>query len=52
MKILTEREIFFEALEMPTPESRGAYLQGACGRDVTLRRKVALSGMAGQIDPE
>jgi len=37
---MTEREIFFEALEMTTPEARAAYLQGACGRDVTLRRKV------------
>src|SRR6266496_5916579 len=37
---MTEREIFFEALEMGTPEARAAYLQGACGRDVTLRRKV------------
>src|SRR5688572_31079766 len=25
---------------MATPEARAAYLQGACGRDVTLRRKV------------
>jgi len=37
---VTEREIFFEALERPTPEARAAYLQGACGRDATLRRKV------------
>ncbi len=37
---MNEREIFFEALEMPTPEARAAYLQGVCGRDVTLRRKV------------
>src|SRR5688572_16808000 len=37
---MTEREIFLEALEMGTPEARAAYLQGACGRDVTLRRKV------------
>src|SRR6185503_15596242 len=37
---MTEREIFFEALEMITPEARAAYLQRACGRDVTLRRKV------------
>src|SRR4030095_2534632 len=37
---MTEREIFFEALEMNTPEARAAFLQGACGRDVTLRRKV------------
>jgi WD40 repeat protein/serine/threonine protein kinase len=37
---VTEREIFFEALEIPTPEARVAYLQEVCGRDVTLRRKV------------
>jgi len=37
---MTEREIFLEVLEMDTPEARAAYLQGACGRDVTLRRKV------------
>src|SRR5262245_23087837 len=37
---MTEREIFFEALEMATPEARAAYLQRECGRDVTLRRKV------------
>jgi serine/threonine protein kinase len=40
MKTQAEREIFFEALEMPTPESRAAYLQAACGGDVTLRRKM------------
>src|SRR5207249_5948582 len=37
---MTEQEIFLEALEMTTPEARAAYLQGACGRDATLRRKV------------
>jgi serine/threonine protein kinase len=37
---VTEREIFFEALEMTTPEARAAYLQRACGLDVRLRRKV------------
>jgi serine/threonine protein kinase/WD40 repeat protein len=40
MKPLTKREIFFEALEIPTPEARAAYLQAACGGDVVLRRKV------------
>jgi eukaryotic-like serine/threonine-protein kinase len=40
MKRLNEREIFFETLEMPTPEARAAYLQAACGGDVVLRRKV------------
>lgn len=37
---MTEREIFLEALEMPTPEARVAYLQVACGSDITLRQKV------------
>jgi len=37
---VTEREIFLEALEMPTPEARVAYLQVVCGSDVALRRKV------------
>jgi len=37
---MNEREIFLEALEMPSPEARAAYLQGACGRDVALRREV------------
>src|SRR6185503_14779397 len=37
---MTEREIFLEALEMATPESRAAYLQAACGGDVVLRLKV------------
>jgi serine/threonine protein kinase/WD40 repeat protein len=40
MKPLTERQIFLEALEMPTPEARAAYLQAACGGDAALRRKV------------
>jgi eukaryotic-like serine/threonine-protein kinase len=37
---MTEREIFLEALEMATPEARAAYLEGACGRDDSLRSKV------------
>src|SRR5436190_12662633 len=37
---MTEREIFLEVLELSTAEARAAYLQGACGRDVVLRRKV------------
>ena len=37
---MREREIFFEVLDLPTPELRAAYLQGACGGDVTLRRRV------------
>jgi WD40 repeat protein/serine/threonine protein kinase len=36
----TERDLFLEALELGTPEARAAYLQGACGQDVALRRKV------------
>jgi serine/threonine protein kinase len=37
---MTEREIFLEALEIATPEARAAYLEGACGGDVALHRKV------------
>src|SRR5436190_16203208 len=37
---MTEREIFLGALDMDTPEARAAYLQGACGHDVTLHQKV------------
>ncbi len=40
MKPLSKREIFFEALELPTPESRAAYLQRVCREDVALRCKV------------
>src|SRR5687768_878779 len=37
---MTEREIFFKALELATAEARAAYLQCVCGQDATLRRKV------------
>lgn len=37
---MTEREIFLEALDCGSPEARAAYLDGACGADVTLRIKV------------
>src|SRR5689334_21865874 len=40
MNPLTEREIFLEALELPTPEARAVYLQAACGGNVTLRSRV------------
>jgi serine/threonine protein kinase len=36
----SEKEIFFEAVEKATPEERAAYLDGACGKDVLLRRRV------------
>src|SRR5215475_14473048 len=36
----SEKEIFFEAMEKATPEERAAYLDGACGKDVPLRRRV------------
>src|SRR5574339_469838 len=36
----SEKEIFFEALEKPTPQERAAFLDGACGANPTLRAKV------------
>src|SRR5215208_7836289 len=37
----TEREIFVEAIEKPTPEERAAYLDGACGPEASeLRQRV------------
>ena len=40
LEIMTEWEIFLEALEMPTPESRAAYLNEVCDGDAALRREV------------
>ena len=37
---MTEKEIFFEAIEKSSAEERAAYLDGACAKDVVLRRKV------------
>ncbi len=37
---MTEQEIFFEALELTEAEPRAAYIQGACGKDAVLQRKV------------
>src|SRR3954470_23515512 len=37
---MSEEEIFFEALQITTPEARAAYVQEACGQDRTLRRKL------------
>jgi len=36
----SEKEIFGETIEKGTPEERAAYLDGACGKDVSLRRRV------------
>src|SRR3954466_794126 len=36
----SEKEIFFEVIENATPEERAAYLDGACGKDPLLRRRV------------
>jgi serine/threonine protein kinase len=36
----SEREIFVEAIDKATPEERVAYLDGACGKDPLLRRRV------------
>ena len=35
-----EQAVFAEALRRDTPEARAAYLDGACGADVSLRRRV------------
>ncbi len=37
---MNEESIFIEALEMPTPEDRLAFLDRACGRDVKLRQSI------------
>ena len=36
-----QREIYLKALEKPSPAERAAYLDGACGDDLTLRAQVA-----------
>src|SRR5262245_22407825 len=36
----SEKEIFFEALEKPTPQVRAAFLDGACGTNPVQRAKV------------
>src|SRR6185369_456748 len=35
-----EQALFAEALQCATPEARAAYLDGACGTDAALRRRV------------
>jgi len=35
-----EKEIFNQALEMPSAEARNAFLQGACGHDQKLRNQI------------
>lgn len=37
---MSEKEIFFEAIEKSSSEERAAYLDGVCAKDVVLRRKV------------
>ena len=36
----SEKEIFFEALEKPTPQERAAFLDGACGTNPLQRARV------------
>src|SRR5438128_567891 len=36
----SEKEVFFEAIEKPTPAERAAYLEAACGNDPVLRQRV------------
>jgi eukaryotic-like serine/threonine-protein kinase len=38
--VRSERDIFLEALDRATPEERAAFLDGACGQDLGLRRRV------------
>ena len=40
MNAPSEREIFLEALELPSPESRAAYLQAVCCGDAVLHHRV------------
>jgi hypothetical protein len=37
-----EQALFAEALQCAAPKARAAYLDGACGTDAALRRRVAL----------
>ena len=37
-----EQAVFAEALQRDTPEARAAYLDGACGTDTALRRRVEM----------
>src|SRR6185295_12459086 len=36
----SELAVFSEALQRATPEARATYLNGACGEDTALRRRV------------
>src|SRR6185503_11377241 len=38
--VSSEQAVFAEALQCATPEARAAYLDGACGLDTALRRRV------------
>jgi hypothetical protein len=40
MDVKSVKAIFMEALEKPTPEERGAYLNEACRHSTTLRMNV------------
>jgi hypothetical protein len=50
---MTERTIFLAALEIADPAARAAYLDGACGADPALRRRVeellAAAGESGSF---
>src|SRR5215831_12807023 len=39
-KVSVEKEIFFQALDKPTPEEREAYVDLACGGNSLLRQRV------------
>jgi hypothetical protein len=44
---MTARDFFFAALDLATPEEWAAYLDGACGQDLALRRRVEKLGEGG-----
>src|SRR5215467_5167500 len=40
LNVRSEKEIFFAALDQPSPDARAAFLEGACGKNPALRQRV------------
>src|SRR6516162_430386 len=40
LNVRSEKEIFFAALDKPSPDARAAFLEGACGKNPALRQRV------------